>query len=85
MQHRIEPSASSENANEWFASYLKEHVKNDRNKAFKLAKAIGMDRKAIYSYYNGERSPRLEVVTKILAYYGETEIRIPLKLKYDSL
>ena len=81
MNKRVEPSVSSVTASEWFADYLKSKIKDDRKSAVKLAEAVGVERKAIYSYYNGERSPKLEVVAKILAFYGETEIRIPLKNK----
>lgn len=79
MQKRIEPTGSTINANEWFADYLTEKVNGDKGKAIKLADAIGMERKAIYSYMKGERSPRLEIVAKICAYFGEDEIKIPLK------
>ena len=50
-----------------------------RGEAKKLAKAVGLDRKSIYAYEYLERSPKLDIVAKIMAYYGNDFIHIPLK------
>ena len=85
MNRNITPSASSVMASLWFAEYLQKKLEEDPGSAPKLARAIGMERKAIYSYALLRRSPKLEIVAKILAFYGENEIRIPLNPKDDSL
>ena len=78
MNKKITPSASSVAASLWFAEYLQKKLEEDPGSAPKLAKAIGMERKSIYDFALLRRSPKLEIVVKILAYYGEDEIRIPI-------
>ena len=77
MQKNITPNAASINASVYFAEWLQTKVM-DKREAVKLAKAIGMERKAIYAYAYLERVPKLDVVAKIMHYYGENEIKIPL-------
>lgn len=77
--HRPAPTQSSIAASVWFMEYLQKKVIDERE-AVKLADAIEMERKSIYAYAYGKSSPKLETVAKILAYYGETEIKIPLKI-----
>lgn len=77
--HRPTPPQSNIAASVWFMEYLQKKVIDERE-AVKLADAIEMERKSIYVYAYGKSSPKLETVAKILAYYGETEIKIPLKL-----
>ena len=88
MNKNITPTTGTAAASIWFAEYLQAklgglkcgpHKENERTLA--LCKAVGIDRKTIYAYARLERSPKLEVVAKILAFYGEKEIRIPLKNK----
>ena len=79
MNKVTSPSSASVAASLWFAEYLQKKLEEDPGSAPKLARAIGMERKAIYSYALLRRSPKLEIVAKILAFYGENEIRIPLK------
>jgi len=74
----ITPSTSTVLASLWFAEYLQDKLGDDNENAVRLAKAIGMERKAIYDYAYLKRSPKLEVVAKILAYYGETIAVIPI-------
>ena len=84
MNKNVEPSASSIRASLWFAQYLQEKLEENPRSAVKLADAIGMERKAIYDYALLKRSPKLEVVAKILAYYGEEEIRIPINWQNEK-
>lgn len=84
MNKNVEPSTSSIRASLWFAEYLQKKLEEDPRSAPKLARAIGMERKAIYDYALLRRSPKLEIVAKILAYYGEEEIRIPLNRQNDK-
>lgn len=84
MNKTILPSTGTTAASTWFAEYLQKKLgghqcgrpRNDN--AVKLADAIGVERKSIYAYARGERSPKLDIVAKVLEYYGETEISIPL-------
>ena len=85
MNKKVTPSASSSRASLWFAEYLQNKLAEDPGRAPKLARAIGMERKSIYDFALLRRSPKLEIVAKILSYYGEEEIRIPLNSKDDSL
>lgn len=78
MNKNITPSASSVAASLWFAEYLQNKLAEDPGSAPKLAKAIGMERKSIYDFALLRRSPKLEIVAKILSYYGEEEIKIPI-------
>ena len=54
----------------------KSAYQNARQK--KLAAAIGIERKSLIGYAQGRVSPKLDVVAKVMAYYGEKEIRIPI-------
>lgn len=84
MNHSITPTTATAAASLWFAEYLQEKLGGLRcgnhpdESAVKLAKAIGIERKSLYAYAHCERSPRLDIVAKVLEYYGETEIAIPL-------
>ena len=70
MNHYTEPTKESRQASEWFERYLLEKCVN-RSQATRLAQAIGLERKQIARYANGLSSPKLEIVAKILAYYGD--------------
>jgi len=79
MNRNTEPTINSIVASEWFQRYLNNKL-TKKGDDTKLAKALGMERKSIYAYKSGAISPKLEIVAKILAYYGEKEIRIPLEV-----
>lgn len=91
MNKNVTPSASSIAASVWFAEYLQKKLETGKTggpraeSAVKLAQAVGLDRKTIYDYAHLRRSPKLEVVAKILAFYGETSINIPLTDKPVSI
>jgi len=72
MNTKPTQTIESVRASGWFATYLREKCV-DRSGSIRLAKAIGMERKQIYKYANGECSPKLDTVAKILAYYGDFE------------
>jgi hypothetical protein len=78
MNKIIPQSKGSAIAAGWFSEYLLKKLGQDPHAITKLCKAIGMERKSIYDYTNGVRSPKLEVVARIMAFYGDDEIRIPL-------
>ena len=86
MNKNITPTSGTAAASIWFAEYLQKKLGDmkagphkEAERTASLCEAVGMERKTIYAYARLERSPKLEVVAKILEYYGETEIRIPLK------
>lgn len=70
MNTKPTQTIESVKASDWFANYLREKCVN-RSGSIRLAQAIGMERKQIYKYANGECSPKLDTVAKILAYYGD--------------
>lgn len=86
MNKNITPTSGTAAASIWFAEYLQKKLGDlrpgphkDAERTLKLCEAVGVERKTIYAYARLERSPKLEVVAKILEFYGENEIRIPLK------
>lgn len=79
MNKNIEPSGASYMASAWFMEYLQRKLGESGDSYEKLARAVGLERKAILAYVLGNRSPKLEVVAKIMEYYGETSITIPIR------
>ncbi len=77
MNKLVPQDIHSINASAWFSAYLREKCVSQRETT-KLAKAIGLERKSLMNYAQGRVSPKLDVVAKVLAYYGEKEIRIPI-------
>ena len=77
MNRTTPQTINSVRAAEWFSEYLKEKCISKRETK-KLAAAIGIERKSLIGYAQGRVSPKLDVVAKVMAYYGEKEIRIPL-------
>lgn len=81
---RIDKTRASRIACEWFAQYLYARIdgrmisKGFRN-PLKVATDLGISEKTLRRYKLGVAVPDLEVVAEILAYFGEDEIRIPLK------
>ena len=78
MNKNIEPSGASYMASAWFMEYLQKKLGESGDNYEKLARAVGLERKAILAYALGYRSPKLESVAKIMEYYGETSITIPI-------
>ena len=79
MNKNITPSGASRMASAWFINYLQRKLGESGDTYEKLAKGVGLERKAILAYIMGYRSPKLEVVAKIMEYYGETSITIPIR------
>lgn len=85
MNKVITPSQSTLYANQWFAKYLRSHIKSGDD-LIKLSKAVGISKNSLTAYKCGHRSPKLEVVAKIAAYYGDQVCRVPLtRQAYDLL
>lgn len=78
MNKRINPTRATRYASEWFAFWLKEQMRINGVTCPELAQAIGLERKAIMRYTNGQASPKLEVLAAIYNYFGKNEIQIPL-------
>lgn len=77
MNKLVPQDIHSINAAMWFSAYLREKCVSQRE-TVKLAKAVGLERKSLMNYALGRVSPKLDVVAKVMAYYGEKEIRIPI-------
>ena len=77
MNRTTPQTINSVKAAEWFSEYLKEKCISKRETK-KLAAAIGIERKSLIGYAQGRVSPKLDIVAKVMAYYGEKEIRIPI-------
>lgn len=77
MNRLVPQDIHSINASTWFSAYLREKCVSQRE-TIKLAKAVGLERKLLMNYALGRVSPKLDVVAKVMAYYGEKEIRIPI-------
>lgn len=78
MNKTITPTTATIAASVWFSNYLNDKLAETGLSAQKLASDIGIERKAIYAYLYQERSPKLDLVAKVLAYFGEDEIVIPI-------
>ena len=74
---RIYQTRASKTAKKWFIQYLCE--KTDGRLDKKKAKDLNINRKTLSRYKYGMGEPDLEALAEILAYFGEEEIRIPLK------
>ena len=77
MNKLVPQDIHSINAATWFSTYLREKCISQRETT-KLAKAVGLERNSLMNYALGRVSPKRDVVAKVMAYYGEKEIRIPL-------
>lgn len=76
--NRLTPQTiNTVNAATYFGEYLRSKCISKR-KTKELAEAIGIERKSIIAYAQGKTSPKLDIVAKVYAYYGESEIRIPI-------
>ena len=84
MNKNIEPSGASYISSAWFMEYLQKKLGESGDSYEKLARAVGLERKAILAYVLGYRSPKLEIVAKIMEYYGETSITIPIRNNYEG-
>ena len=72
-------TAESAIASEKFAEWLRTQRIAKKESQELLANSLDVDRKAIMSYESGRSTPRLDVLAKLYAHFGENEIRIPLR------
>lgn len=78
MNKTLTPTSATVNADIWFSQYLQKKLLETGMSMYKLGAAVGCERKALFAYIHLERSPKLDLVAKVLSYFGESEIRIPI-------
>ena len=61
-----------------FSSWLKRKRAEREESQQSLAFAVDLERKTIRAYEQGQIQPKLDVLAKIYAHYGEKEINIKL-------
>ena len=64
------------------SNYFSEWLRRKRNEKglsqSELAFVLDMERKSLIAYEKGDRVPKLDVLAKMYAYFGENEIHIKL-------
>jgi len=77
----IEPTNASRAASNNFTRWLRMKLATTNTTHAQLARAIGLERKAIVAYVNNKCSPKLDVVAAIYEYFGEETINLSIKEK----
>ncbi len=79
MANRISiPTKESSFASYYFSDWLRNKRAENKISQEKLGVYLDIDRKSLMAYESGERIPKLDVVAKIFAFFGEDEIKIKL-------
>lgn len=73
------PNMASITATRWFANTLEEEIARLHISKTALARVSQVERKTIYAWMEGYRSPRLENIAQLFAALGYDSITIPLK------
>lgn len=73
------PNAASIRAADWFTETLRTEMECQHLTKKDLARAANAERKTIYAWMEGYRSPRLENIAQLFAALGYDSITIPLK------
>lgn len=73
------PNMASIIATRWLTNTLKAEIDRLHISKKALARVAQVERKTIYKWMNGVRSPKLENVAQIFAALGYDSITIPLK------
>lgn len=81
MNHSPTQTIETTQASIAFADWLTDKLAETHTTEEQLARAIGLNRKAIVSFVTLARSPKLEHVVKIFNYFGYTSVYIPFKVK----
>ena len=66
-------------ASTWFSDTLKAELVHKHITKQDLARVANVDRKTIYEWIDGIRSPKLEYIAQIFSALGYESITIPLK------
>ena len=78
------PNMASITAATWLTHTLNAEVDRLHITKKALARVANVERKTIYEWMNGVRSPKLENVAQIFAALGYDSITIPLKEVHDD-
>lgn len=78
MNRVITPTVHTVNATKNFSTWLTEKMAETKTSDATLAQYVGLERKSILKYRNGQSSPKLNVMAAIFAYFGESTIHISL-------
>ena len=70
---------ASVTASTWFSDTLKAELVHQHITKQDLARVANVDRKTIYEWIDGIRSPKLEYIAQIFSALGYESITIPLK------
>lgn len=86
MNKATTPNMASITAARWLTNTLEEEVARLHISKKALARVAHVERKTIYDWMNGVRSPKLDSVAQIFAALGYDSITIPLKeVEHDNL
>ena len=86
MNRVTTPNMASILATQWFTETLQNEVERQHLTKKALARVAHVERKTIYEWINGVRSPKLENVAQIFAALGYDSITIPLKeVKHEDI
>ena len=78
------PNIASVRAADWFTETLQSEMERQHLTKKDLARAANAERKTIYAWMEGIRSPRLENIAQLFAALGYDSITIPLKEVYKD-
>lgn len=84
MNKVITPNMASIIATENLISFLEVEMETKNIDKARLARIAQVNRKTIYEWIRGVRSPRLENIAQIYAALGYDEIRISLRSKEEK-
>ena len=81
MNHSPTQTTETIQASIAFADWLTDKLAKTHTTEEQLARAIGLNRKAIVAFVTLARSPKLDHIVKIFNYFGYTSVFIPFKEK----
>lgn len=86
MNKATTPNMASITASRWLTQTLEEEVARLHITKKALARVAHVERKTIYEWMSGVRSPKLDNIAQIFAALGYDSITIPLKeVEHDDL
>lgn len=84
MNKIVTPNMASIIATENLASFLEAEMEKKNIDKTRLARIAQVNRKTIYEWIRGNRSPKLENIAQIYAALGYDEIKISLRWKEEE-
>lgn len=86
MNRVTTPNMASITATRWLANTLEKEIARLHISKTALSRVAHVERKTIYEWMNGVRSPKLENVAQIFAALGYDSITIPLReVKHEDI